>query len=737
MSSQLGLLPQTVDSSHSSVTQGKKRTFLPLWTKLSVPIVVMTALVGWGTYHGLLRISKSNLLESKVAAAEMVIKLFAASVTPAVVFGDETEMQRSVADLSRNFEVTDVELWLTGNGQEPPPIKPSAEFHRTLGKLERPSALQSQKKVFESYLEVVEPIVDNEKKVSAVAIARFSLAREQAVLAVLARRTLVASAGVGLGLTLALILALARIVVVPLSRLKTAAKNLQDGKASNQRVLPKGNFEDELGQLGTVFVAMADAVADREARIEKRNKELRLILDNVSQGFVTLTVDGKFQTERSAIVSRWLPELGEGANFSELIGLLDPKQQQMAELGWSQLNDGFLPMDLCLDQLPKRASHAGQHFAFEYEPVIDGEVLSRVVLVITDITEQVERQRAEEDQKEFAALVDHLVRDRGGFLEFWGELERLMNRLLGTEKNPSMRRDLHTVKGNSRFFGMWRLSMCCHRIEDTLHERAGEELLDEERAALHGEWSAIQQRVATLTKGASAFLELSETDYAALSHGLRERFSHEVLAELISEFRYEPTLRRLERAKESIQNTCRRTGKPAATVTIEDNGVRLPPERWATFWAAFVHLLTNAVEHGLEPAEARSAAGKPAEGKVKLSTKIADKKFLIEVSDDGRGVDWKAVEAKASAKGMLHRTRGELERALLSEGFTTKEEANEVAGRGVGLSAVTHAVHSLGGTIKLSSEAGKGTTWSLTFPDSVTHVPPRESLLPRSNSMTA
>jgi len=500
--------------------------------------------------------------------------------------------------------------------------------------------------------------------------------------------------------------------------------------------LPRGKFEDEVGQLGTVFVAMADAVADREARIAKRNDELRLILDNVSQGFLTLTPDGMIQTERSAIVHRWFPELGERARFSTLIGLIDPKQQQMAELGWSQLDSGFLPMDLCLDQLPKFASRAGQHFSFEYQPVLHGEVFNRLVLVITDITAQVERQRAEEDQKEFASLVDHLVRDRGGFVEFWGELDRLMNRLLATDKNVDLRRDLHTVKGNSRFFGMWRLSMCCHRIEDDLHESGSQEMTDLERTALNNEWSGIKQRVAVLTKGASAFLELSETDYSALSLGVRERVSHEVLAELISEFRYEPTLRRLERAKQTVENICRRTGKPIATVTIEDNHVRLPPERWGTFWAAFIHLLTNAVEHGLETAEARAAAGKAASGNVKLSTRLADGEFVIEVADDGRGIDWQAIAAKAAAKGLAHTTRRELEQALLVEGFTMKEQANEVAGRGIGMSAVGHAVRSLGGTIALSSELGSGTTWSLSFPLAATHVPPRESLLPRGSPPT-
>lgn len=713
----------------------KKRVFLPLWAKLTVPIILLTALVGWGTYYGLVSISRSNLLKSKATAAEMVVKLFSASVTPAVVFADETEMQRSVGDLARNPEVTDVELWLVPPPGEAPSTKPSAEFHRSAKRIGRPAATQAQLRVLDQYLEVVEPIIDNEKKVTAVAVARFSLAREQAVLAALARQTLVAAAAVGTGLTLALVLMLARIAVLPLSRLKTAAQNLQNGKGSDKRVVPQGRFEDEVGQLALVFVEMADAVADREARLATRNKELRLILDNVSQGFVTVTPDGVIQAERSAIVDRWLPDLGIGAQFAKLIALLDPKQSDMAAMGWSQLDSGFLPLELCLDQLPKRATRNGQHFAFEYQPVIDREQLSRVVLVMSDITADVERKRVEEDQQEFAALVEHLVRDRRGFLEFWGELEKLVGRVLAGSSDKQLLRDLHTIKGNSRFFGMWRLSQCCHRLEDGLEERKEKALTAAEREDLNGEWEGIRARVGALTKGASAFLELSETDYEKLGHGLRERMSHEMLAELVSEFRYEPTSRRLERARDTIENACRRTGKPVAEVVLVDNGVRLPPERWVGFWTAFVHLLTNAVEHGLETEEERVASGKSGTGTVRVVTRTGNGEFTIEVADDGRGIDWDSVAKKAAAKGLPHRTRKELELALLSEGFSMKAEVTEGSGRGVGMSAVVHAASALGGEISVVSERGKGATWRLRFPIAATKVPTRDSLLPPSSHM--
>ncbi|MGC4064802.1 MAG: ATP-binding protein [Polyangiaceae bacterium] len=702
---------------------------VPLGVKLTIPIVLLTGLAAFGTYQGLLRVSRANLLQSKDAAADMVTKLFAASITPAVVFGDETEMQRSVGDLARNGEVTDVELWpvaLEGTDAKGALV----EFHRHPGTLGRPSGLSPTHVLTPTHLDVVEPILDSEKKPIAVARVRYSLAREAAVLDGLASKTLYAALGVGTALMLALVVMLAKIVVVPLGRLKEAALSLQRGQRGHGEIVPAGGLDDEVADLGRAFVSMADAVADREAKLAERNDELRLILDNVAQGFLTLSTDGTVQQERSAIVERWVGRLNENTKFWELVARLDHKQAAFAELGWGQLVAGFLPTALCIDQLPKRAVSEGRHFSFEYHPVFDGDTMARMVVVLSDITDEVERRRAEEDQKEFASLVDRLVRDRAGFLEFWRELERLVNQLLEPEPSSTLRRDLHTVKGNSRFFGMWRLSTRCHELENALAEREAVAFTDEERAELRSEWEGIRSRIDTLTREASSFLELSENDYAKLGSGLRMRMSHELLAQVVSEFHYEPTLRRLERAKDFAEATCRRLGKPVATVVIEDNEIKLPPGRWVKFWASFIHVINNAVDHGLESEADRIANGKPGAGRIELRTATTKDQLIIEVVDDGRGIDWERVREIARDRGLPHASQKDLEAALMHEGFTTKRSVSEVAGRGVGLSAVQAAVRELGGSIRLETESRRGTTWRFEFPLSTTREPPRDSLMP-------
>ena len=131
-----------------------------------------------------------------------------------------------------------------------------------------------------------------------------------------------------------------------------------------------------------------------------------------------------------------------------------------------------------------------------------------------------------------------------------------------------------------------------------------------------------------------------------------------------------------------------------------------------------VHLLSNAIVHGVEPEAERVAAGKPAEATVWLrATALADR-VQITVTDDGRGLDCERILAKAQALGLeVPSTDSDAVHALIFvPGFSTADRVSHVAGRGVGLDAAAAAIHALGGGIEVGSERGRGTTFALSLP---------------------
>ncbi|UWQ94533.1 chemotaxis protein CheA [Rhodobacteraceae bacterium M385] len=132
------------------------------------------------------------------------------------------------------------------------------------------------------------------------------------------------------------------------------------------------------------------------------------------------------------------------------------------------------------------------------------------------------------------------------------------------------------------------------------------------------------------------------------------------------------------------------------------------------------HMVRNAVDHGLETTEERLAAGKPAEGTVTLSAAHRSGRVVIEISDDGGGINREKVREIAIERKLVSPetplTPSEIDALLFMPGFSLKDEVSELSGRGVGLDVVRNEISSLGGRLAISSEVGQGTVFSISLP---------------------
>jgi two-component system chemotaxis sensor kinase CheA len=135
-----------------------------------------------------------------------------------------------------------------------------------------------------------------------------------------------------------------------------------------------------------------------------------------------------------------------------------------------------------------------------------------------------------------------------------------------------------------------------------------------------------------------------------------------------------------------------------------------------------MHLVRNALDHGLEGAAERTAAGKPATGTLRISARHAGGNVVIEVADDGRGIDPRKVARKAAERGLIGDDAIDAVDAaraaelLFHPGFSTAEVTSDISGRGVGMDAVRTSIRELGGEVLLQSEHGQGTTAQIRLP---------------------
>jgi two-component system chemotaxis sensor kinase CheA len=135
-----------------------------------------------------------------------------------------------------------------------------------------------------------------------------------------------------------------------------------------------------------------------------------------------------------------------------------------------------------------------------------------------------------------------------------------------------------------------------------------------------------------------------------------------------------------------------------------------------------IHILRNSLDHGLELPAVRVAAGKPAQGTLRVSAHQEGDRVMLDIADDGAGIDTDRVRAKAVERGLIPEDRAsslseqEAQQLIFLPGFSTADTISDLSGRGVGMDVVRSAVERINGTVTLESERGKGTTLRLALP---------------------
>src|SRR5436189_216811 len=197
------------------------------------------------------------------------------------------------------------------------------------------------------------------------------------------------------------------------------------------------------------------------------------------------------------------------------------------------------------------------------------------------------------------------------------------------------------------------------------------------------------------------------------------RLSSDLQAEIL-QARMTPVWQVFDRFPRLVRDVARELGKQVA-FRVEGKEIELDRAILDELGDPLMHLLRNAVDHGIEPPAERRRRGKPPEGEIVLTALRERASVTITVADDGRGVDRRRILERAQREGMVDAhadalTDEQLLRVLARPGFSTAEAVTSVSGRGVGIDVAMTRIRALGGTIDIRSELGKGTTFVLRLP---------------------
>jgi two-component system chemotaxis sensor kinase CheA len=309
------------------------------------------------------------------------------------------------------------------------------------------------------------------------------------------------------------------------------------------------------------------------------------------------------------------------------------------------------------------------------------------------------------------------MRDKAGFVEYLEETREQVAEICEERISDStvLKRVLHTLKGNSAIFGINSIAEQCHVMESAAEEQGA--VGAAHRAELKRCFERLRGNVdAVLGERATRRVELDDEEYQGIVQAVLRNEGQRKLLRRIADWKLEPTTRRLQRIAEQGQRIASRLNKGPLEIRLSDGGLRLEPGRWVSFWAAFSHVLRNAVDHGIEQAEERQVCGKAQPPTLELITRTTAKSFIVEIVDNGRGVDWEAVRERAQAAGLPHASEKDLVEALFTDGISTARELSDLSGRGVGMGAVRAECRARGGQVQIRSRRGLGTTVAFEFP---------------------
>ncbi|HOK39828.1 MAG TPA: ATP-binding protein [bacterium] len=558
---------------------------------------------------------------------------------------------------------------------------------------------------------------------------------------------------------------LSNIITKPIKSFTITAEKIAGGNL-NEIISIKN--KDEIGELAKSFEIMRREIKSHIEELDKkvieRTQAITDLLDNAGQGFLSFGKDLLVYKEYSKQCIDIFSKRIEGINILELLYPVDWQIFIKNPQDLSSTNNLIISLDVF-----KSVIESGNEILFKVLPdeiSLNNRVLRikyillnkekeqerKIMLIITDVT--IEKKLAEQAKFEMLRnkLIVKVALDKKTFIQFIRDLNSTLQNLQDIINSENITksllkeifRDIHTIKGNSAFFNLSAVVDKAHSMENYLSELINKtEKITEENIKKFDVY--INEIIDSLYKNLdliSDFLskdeifkeekiyEVSETKINGLINYIvdknisdnEKKFIIKQIKEL-KKFSIKYLLKRYVSNAEQLAVNLHKKLEP-----IEIKNIDLLVDYYYLRPAidSFVHLIRNAVDHGIEFPSERKKLNKKPEGKItiELDDKIINNQsyFIFKISDDGKGIDIEKLKGIIISKKL--KTKEELEKLskeeimefIFSDGISTKESVNQLSGRGIGLSAVKNEVEKLNGKIKIESELNKGTTITISIP---------------------
>jgi signal transduction histidine kinase len=490
-------------------------------------------------------------------------------------------------------------------------------------------------------------------------------------------------------------------------------------------------------------------VNERTFDLKERSEAVTLLLDNANQGFlsfgISLAVENEYSKKCLALFDRRI----EGERIGSLLYPDDLAKREFFEQTLIALFEEEDPIKveaiLSLLQHEFVINHKAIHAAYK---LIDP---NRFMVILTDVTDKKNLEKNIEDEHNTLKMVVSAISNSDEFFELLEEYQNFLehrNTIVNKDKTSAhnlteLYRIIHTYKGLFSQKDFITTPKGLHKVEskltsllesNTISNEALQILMD--KIDFEG-WLAKDIKIVSQILG-KEFLEkqsgisMDNSVFENLYEKIKQLIDakpdecHELsdLLELIQKLKYKPIHEYFGSYPQYTEQIARRLNKSLSPMEIISTTDYVVGDEFKPFAKSLIHIIRNSVDHGIENPDDRVFLGKEEEGKIIISIRETDDSIEIEVADDGQGIDVEKLKYRAIEMGLKtaleveQMSEDEVYNLVFEDYLSTKDEVNDLSGRGIGLASVRAEAEKLGGECRVLSKAGEGSRFVFTLPKS-------------------
>ncbi|MFW7381705.1 MAG: 7TM diverse intracellular signaling domain-containing protein [Oligoflexus sp.] len=514
-------------------------------------------------------------------------------------------------------------------------------------------------------------------------------------------------------------------------------QSLVVAKRFNQAFLKVEEGERTIRQLNT---ELEKHIFKLDEMVEDKTRDISLMLNTIKQGIFTIGIDGNISSEHSSFLNELLEKSDTELSKQNFYQFLD----EHTSLTKEDISVIHSAIDVSLQSeefnfhanshcLPQRIYFNKNHekiLDIDWTPVIDekSSAVIKVLVCLRDVTDLENlRETAAQKDLELNILLELLSNPLDMLENNIGLLLSLSQEILETFSPSTQQscpeffkilRDLHTIKGNARSLNFKSISAYAHQVEEIAKKPESWLSPELEKNLEHLREKIAEYHDIFIKKFGQAHskskVRVERNILQSLYHVLLDSrtstpsTSSPYMNELIDcleRYIFNRFDALIESQKQNIDEIAKKLGKEIPHIHFIGDDLRIPEAYQELFIKVFVHLIRNALDHGLETKEERIAAGKSERGTLTIDVSHTKEKLVVKFYDDGRGFDLDKIAKKAGIpQETIYNHREILLGRVFQSGFSTKDEVSEISGRGVGLDAVKNYIKQAGGSMSLETQ---------------------------------